>query len=371
MDESEVMELSDNEEQSDEDEPEDEEVKEALKKEQIVLSVVEHRYFEKRPAELVHYRYLCWACFRGHVHVAYYIIKKYRISPFLVGPDARSPFMAAIAGNQDIIVRLLLRKDFKYPPEQRLIEAQKQAKDKFGNNPLHKAFRFRNHKLIRLLLENHVGSLTQRNRAGRLPLEIPHNNILVDEKVRRAVQDNVKQRSLSSAGHVESEHDFIVFNKEPDYIFEGDRARIGVLTDQLATINARYTARPRDRSDDYGLLKGFTGPDGEPARFLAYKEYRKSDAPETRTLVLVYFSDRILNLKAEEVGMRVHLQDKYQTLPFVLEAQANFVRFNASQRYTLYQKIFAEEFDLKVLAGAKVISPGHFMLHTVSKKAIA
>ena len=97
-----------------------------------------------------------------------------------------------------------------------------------------------------------------------------------------------------------------------------------MLTDQLATINARYTARPRDQSDQYGLLKGFTSRDEDgnevPARFLAFKEYRRSDAPETRSLVLVYFSDRILNLKAEEIGMRVHLQDKYQTLPFVLEA---------------------------------------------------
>ena len=74
--------------ESDEDsEPEDDEVRDALKKEQIVLSVVEHRHFEKRPAELVHYRYLCWACFRGHVHVAYYILKQYRISPFLAGSD--------------------------------------------------------------------------------------------------------------------------------------------------------------------------------------------------------------------------------------------------------------------------------------------
>ena len=102
--------------------------------------------------------------------------------------------MAAIAGNQDVIVKLLLNKDFKYPPEQRLIEAQKQAKDKFGNNPLHKALRFRNHKMIRLLMARHVGSLTERNRAGRLPLEIPHNNILVDDKIRRAVEENLPPR---------------------------------------------------------------------------------------------------------------------------------------------------------------------------------
>ena len=176
-----------------------------------------------------------------------------------------------------------------------------------------------------------------------------------------------------------------MFQKEPDYIFVADRSRSSVLTDQLETINAKYTAAPRDLTDEYGLLKGFKNPkaqkkdraDGEgdgheedeELKFLAYREYRESRAPEATTLVLVYFSDRILNRKAEEIGMRVHLQDKYQTLPFVLEAQTNFVRFNASQRYTLFQKLFAEEFDLGVLLEAKVISK-HFMLHTVSKKAI-
>ena len=318
-----------------EEEPEDEEVREALKKEQIVLTVVEHRYFEKRLAELVHYRYLVWACFRGHVHVVYHIIKTFHISPFLQGQDGRSPFMAAIEGNQDLIVRLLLNKDFRYPPEQRLIETQRQARDKLGNNPLHKAFRFRNHKLIRQLMSKHVdgtrlfsGSLTQRNRAGRLPLEIPHNDILVDEKVRRAVEENLPPRPRGGAGGEPAEPDFVVFNKEPDYIFVADRSRVHVLTDQLATINDKYTEKPRDVNDSYGLLTGFE--DGK--KFLAYREYRKSDAPDTTVLVLVFFSDRILNLKAEELGMRVQLQDKYQTLPFVLEAQQNFVRFNASQR---------------------------------------
>ena len=106
------------------------------------------------------------------------------------------------------------------------------------------------------------------------------------------------------------------------------------MTAQLAAINENYEEQPRDESDDYGLLKGFTSVDVDgsekPSVFLAYKVYRKSDAPETQCLVLVYFSDRILNLKAEEIKLKVHLQDKYHTLPFILEAQTNFVKFNAS-----------------------------------------
>ena len=149
-------------------------------------------------------------------------------------------------------------------------------------------------------------------------MEIPHNNIMVDEKVRRAVEENLVPLRKNSAGGESSELDFIVFHKEPDYIFVSTQARMSVLTDQLDAINEAYTKKPRDQTDEYGLLKG---EKFEGKKFLAYKVYRHSAAPETSTLVLVYFSDRILNLKAEEIGMRVHLQDKYQTLPFVLEAQ--------------------------------------------------
>ena len=38
--------------------------------------------------------------------------------------------------------------------------------------------------MIRLLLRHKIGSLTERNHAGRLPLEIPHNNIMMDDKIR-------------------------------------------------------------------------------------------------------------------------------------------------------------------------------------------
>lgn len=52
--------------------------------------------------------------------------------------------------------------------------------DNFGNNPMHKACRFRNAKMIDLLLSKRIGDLMQRNKFGRLPLEQPHNEILND-----------------------------------------------------------------------------------------------------------------------------------------------------------------------------------------------
>ena len=59
----------------------------------------------------------------------------------------------------------------------------------------------------------------------------------------------------------------------------------------------------------------------------------------------------------------------YQTLPFVLEGQQNFVRFNASQRIRLFMALFEEEFDINVLMEAKVII-SHVMCHTTNKTAI-
>jgi len=59
----------------------------------------------------------------------------------------------------------------------------------------------------------------------------------------------------------------------------------------------------------------------------------------------------------------------FQTLPFVLEAQNNFQKFNATQKINLYKQIFEEEFDTDVLVQAEVIL-SHFMLHTLQRTEI-
>lgn len=127
--------------------------------------------------------------------------------------------------------------------------------------------------------------------------------------------------------------------------------------------------RRRDPKDpDYGLLEG--------SKYLDWKVFKKSgeeekkDENKKQSLVLVHFSDRILNYKAEELGMMVHLQDMYQTLPFVLEGQQNFVRFNASQKIRLFTKIFEEEFDIPTLRDTGVIIGDPIMCHTVNRNAI-
>ena len=58
------------------------------------------------------------------------------------------------------------------------------------------------------------------------------------------------------------------------------------------------------------------GEEVKPMRFLGYSEYKKSgeekiEDDKKNSLILVHFSDRILNKKAEDIKMRVHLQDKF------------------------------------------------------------
>ena len=102
--------------------------------------------------------------------------------------------------------------------------------------------------------------------------------------------------------------------KEPDFMFVVNAGRGNVLTDQLDAINDNYTENtildPKD--PDYGLLDDIKDDEGNSQRFLSYKIYQKSGEDgkkddDKTDLVLVYFSDRILNKKAEDIKMKVHL----------------------------------------------------------------
>ena len=96
-----------------------------------------------------------------------------------------------------------------------------------------------------------------------------------------------------------------------------------MLEVQLEAINSNYYSKNGKIVNPFGLLDGEASGDGRP-RFLSWNKYRHSAHPETKSLILIHFSDRILNMKAEEIGMRVRLQNKFATLPFLTEAQNNF-----------------------------------------------
>ena len=102
--------------------------------------------------------------------------------------------------------------------------------------------------------------------------------------------------------------------KEPDFMFVVNHGRRDVLLDQLDAINDNYTENtildPKD--PDYGLLDQNEDEGEESKRFLSYNIYPKSgetgkNSDDRTDLVLVYFSDRILNKKAEDIKMKVHL----------------------------------------------------------------
>jgi len=74
-------------------------------------------------------------------------------------------------------------------------------------------------------------------------------------------------------------------------------------------------------------------------------------------------------MKAQEMKIRVQLQDKYQTLPFVNAAQNDYQRFCSSQKVQIMMALFKTEFDIGTLMKAGIIS-NHYMSHQNRRYAI-
>lgn len=103
----------------------------------------------------------------------------------------------------------------------------KQLCDIHGNNPLHKACRFRNATLIKLLLDKNIGAIDERNAFGKLPLEMPHNDILNDPRIKEVF----KNYMAANEKELLEKKVNITLNKEPDYMFVVKWDRKDVLTD--------------------------------------------------------------------------------------------------------------------------------------------
>ena len=147
----------------------------------VEISLVDHKQFKDDLDTKIAFRYLYWACCRGQLYLIDYILKKFGLSPYMKGADEKSPFMIALENGKDSVVRLLISRKLYSKTKLNVLEHQKQAVDFFGNNPMHKACRFRNRNLIELLMQNNIGYLSKRNKLGMLHLEIPHNDILNDD----------------------------------------------------------------------------------------------------------------------------------------------------------------------------------------------
>ena len=188
--------------------------------ETIQVSVVSSQAFENDVATKIAYRYLYWACYRSYIYVAHHILTSFRVSPCLSDSgDKRSPFLIAIEHNQLPIIQMILSKTYSYPADPKLITRQMNSTDAYGNNALHKACRFRNPAMIKILLENNISDIRQRNKIGCLPLEQPHNYILNDLRIKNVFREYLNSKNDAEKAELES---VIVLRKEPDYMFVVD-----------------------------------------------------------------------------------------------------------------------------------------------------
>lgn len=92
---------------------------------------------------------------------------------------------------------------------------------------MHKACRFRNPRLIKLLLDQKIGDIDRRNSFGKLPLEMPHNDILNDRRIKEVFREYV----IANAEELRRKKVHIQLEKEPDYMFVVKWDRKEVLTD--------------------------------------------------------------------------------------------------------------------------------------------
>ena len=135
------------------DDDEREAVAHLMEPDNIIIKVATIKDLKKDKEALIAYRYLFWACSRNYIFIVHDILKNYGISPFLAEKeDKRSPFLAAIENNQLQVIDLLLKKSFTCASDAKCIARQKASTDLFGNNAMHKACRFRNSKMIEILL---------------------------------------------------------------------------------------------------------------------------------------------------------------------------------------------------------------------------
>ena len=87
-------------------------------------------------------------------------MSQFGISPFLaIDDDKKSPFLIAIETNQLSIVQMILNKEWIYRGDSKKVKKQMNSTDVFGNNALHKACRFRNPDMLKLLLNKKIGSI--------------------------------------------------------------------------------------------------------------------------------------------------------------------------------------------------------------------
>ena len=136
--------------------------------------------------------------------------------------------------------------------------------DSMGNNALHFAFRTKRVNTLDLIIRAGYGDIDHRNLLGKTPKETTHN-----QQVDKATRNLLMQFDPTSQRQ-----------RDADYLFVADASRVDVLIDQFKSLKL-------DKKDK------------------DYRIYRHTFFPEKKVIVLVFFTDKLLNREAEQQELKI------------------------------------------------------------------
>ena len=125
-------------------------------------------------------------------------------------------------------------------------------------------------------------------------------------------------------------------DKEPDYLFLVKKNRAAFLISQLVELN------------------------------LKVKEFASAMNPD-HTILVIYFSNEVLDQMAEISDVKCRLLDYNESLNFKNHAEELYEQFQARQKQFLMQQVFEQEIDIDYYNKVGIIID-HFPLHDEFRK---
>eukprot|EP00347_Sterkiella_histriomuscorum_P001432 403372059 len=256
-------------------------------------------------------------------------------SPFYKTFDSQNALMAAVERGHEDTVKLILSYSYEsFDPVK--FEKLKCVVDKNGNTPLHLAFKRVHQNIATILDEKFPLMKEERNLRGLLPDQMCHKKI--KGKQNKEMQDAAKSLDQTAQLEKKQKEDWDI-DDEPDYVFYVNQLRAPLLTLQLQDLN------------------------------IDFREFR-SALNESMVIIVIYFSNELLDQMAEIYGLPVRLLDENQAIQFKDHAEENYEQFQARQKQFLMMKVFEQEIDIDYYTKNGVIVD-HFPLHDKFKETIA
>lgn len=281
---------------------------------------------------MIYNRYLHWACFAKDLDTIKFLVEEKDADLYSVHFDhfeAKMPLLVAILTENLEVIKYVI--DRPVPPRIDLIH------DHQRNTPLHIAFRTGSKDVVMLLkdkINNGVdgekfGKPDKLNRRGLRGVDMPHN-------IPYGLDDS----------------------READYLIVIDKARKNIVEKLIELTNQKY-------KNQFGNKTSL-----ESNEAMEYKIFDYSKKPDKQSILIIYFSDELLDYYADELELKVSLQDKYANLPFEMACPDMYERYTASQLLLLYKEILEEEAIDLIHGLATNLYLDHFMLHNSEKLAI-